>query len=42
MPSCSAYGCTNRASKESYISFHRVPKESRNKLLRANWLQTER
>ena len=39
MPSCSAYGYTNRASKESDISFHRVPKESRNKLLRAKWLQ---
>ena len=39
MPSCAAYNCTNRSSKESEISFHRVPAENRNKPLRARWIQ---
>ena len=42
MPNCAAYNCTNRSSKESEISFHRVPAENRNKMLRARWIQNIR
>ena len=36
--SCSAFGCTNRSSNCSTVSFHQVPSESRNKSLRKQWL----
>ena len=40
MPSCSAFGCTNRSKKDKNISFHRVPSEKRNQELRMKWLQS--
>jgi len=36
---CSAFGCTNKWEPNSAISFHRLPKKSRNEELRKKWLQ---
>ena len=38
MPNCGAYGCTNQSSGNKNISFHRLPAENRDKLLRRRWL----
>ena len=42
MPSCSAFGCTNRSSQNKTLRFHQIPGEGRNKQLRKQWLNNIR
>ena len=38
MPSCAAFGCTNRSSQNKELRFHQIPGEGRDKQLRQRWL----
>ena len=41
MVSCSAFGCTNRSTSETDVSFHKIP-PCKNKVLRKQWLHNIR
>ena len=41
MPSCAAFGCSNRSSDKT-LSFHRIPSETRNEPLRKVWIHNIR
>ena len=42
MPSCSAFGCTNRSSNNKALLFHQIPGEGRDRELRRRWLNNIR
>ena len=38
MPSCYAYGCSDRSSTSSEITFHRLPSKNKRPSIRKKWL----
>ena len=44
MPNCSAIGCTNRSNNfpNGEVSFHKIPSEKNNKVIRDQWLHNIR
>ena len=42
MVNCGAFGCTNRAANHPELSFHKVPTNKRNPVLRKRWLHNIR